>query len=410
MGIFNKIFPFTKRKTQVESNFIADSSSFTDSDTDTALDEMEKETLQKDKKKTDYDSKTDPRSFITDNCEQILETTRQLEELKIEYQAVTSYLADIQKIERLPEEDRKEINDTAKKVITYTNERINYQNRARKITDVQFKNIARYEDILPDELKKMKDNEAYYDTIKTDMKYLESEKNGLIRQRDDIIYRQDYLKKVAVVTCVLVLILFSVFALLENTTKSDMKLPFLLTIAMAGISAFYIFINSVSNRKEMKITELKLNRAIGLLNKVKIKYINKTNELDYAYQKHMVKSHAELEFLWEQYQKTKEEENTYNKNMEDLEYYKRYLIKVLRSFDLYDPDIWEHQITALVDNKEMDEVKHRLENRRKKLRERIDYNNSLKDKSLQQLQNFIEKRPEKREEIAEKLKVYGIYL
>ncbi len=114
--------------------------------------------LKLDEKKVNFGSSSDRGNFIIDNCEQILETTKQLEELKAEYQAVTSYLADIQKLDRLAEEDKQYLNDTAKKITAYSKERSKHQNKARKITDVQFKNMARYEDILPTELKRMKKN------------------------------------------------------------------------------------------------------------------------------------------------------------------------------------------------------------------------------------------------------------
>lgn len=91
----------------------------------------------------------DSGNFITDNCDQILESSKQLEELKVEYQAVTSYLTDIQKLEQIPSEEREYLNDTARKIITFTRERAKYQNKTRKITDAQYKHIARYEDILP---------------------------------------------------------------------------------------------------------------------------------------------------------------------------------------------------------------------------------------------------------------------
>lgn len=417
MGIFSKIFPLRLpngisigkgKKTHVQGKK-ANTQDY-NPEVETEEDPDKASILKLDEKKVNFSSSSDRGNFIIDNCEQILETAKQLEELKAEFQAVTSYLADIQKLERLAEGDRDYLKDTAKKIIAYTKERSKHQNKARKITDVQFKNMARYEDVLPAELKKMKKNEVYQNTIKTDMKYLEGEKGALNYQREDIVNRHAYLKGIAVATCILVLILFSVFILVQNSTKADMQIPFLMTITLAAISALYIFINSGSNRKEMKVTELKLNKAIGLLNKVKIKYINNTNELDYTYQKYMVNSYAELQFLWENYIKAKEEERIFNKNMEQLEHYKKDLVRELRNYDLKDPDIWVHQIAAIIDKAEMDEVRRRLENRRKKLRERIDYNNSLKDKSIRDIQQFINERPENREEVTEKLRLYGIYL
>ncbi len=361
-------------------------------------------------KKVDYHSTGDRGDFVVDNCEQILETSKQLEELKTEYQAVTSYLADIQKLERIPSDEREVLNDTARKIITFTREKATYQTNSKKITDAQFKHIAKYEDVLPVELKKMKNNEAYNNTIKTDMKYLEGEKDALYNQQEEIVSKHAYLKRIAAVTCVLVVILFLLFIVIQHYTEADLQIPFLMTIVMALVSALYIFINSDRNKKEMKLTELKLNKAIGLLNKVKIKYINNTNELDYSYQKYMVTSYAQLQFLWEQYLKAKEEESRYNNNTKELELNKRELVKELRRHCLKDSDIWVYQTAAIIDGKEMGGVRDRLDVRREKLKERIDYNNNLKEKSIEEIRKFVSQKPENREEVTQKLRKYGIYL
>ena len=408
MGIIKKLFTYKNKKKEspVKQDINLESEDFNN----TLEDEINKSTEKSVNKNNGFEPNMDSGSFITDNCDQILESSKQLEELKIEYQAVTSYLNDIQKLEQIPSEEREYLNDTARKIITFTRERAKYQNKTRKITDAQYKHIARYEDILPQELKKMKNNEAYNNTIKTDMKYLEGEKGALLYQKEEILNRHTYLKKIAVITCILVFSLFLLFVILQNVTKANMQIPFLMTITMALVSAVYIFINSGVNRNDMKLTERKLNKAINLLNKVKIKYINNTNELDYSYQKYMVNSYAELWFLWEQYLKAKEEEKIYEKNTKQLEFYNRELVKELRSYDLKDPDIWVYQAAAVIDSKEMVEVRHRLNVRRQKLRERIEYNNKLKEKSIEEITGFVNQRPANREEVTRKLKDYGIYL
>ncbi len=366
--------------------------------------------VKPEEKNTDYEQTSDRGDMIADNCSQILEASKQVEELKVEYQAVTSYLTDIQKLERIPADEREFLNDTVRKIITFTREKAKYQDNPKKITDAQFKHIAEYEEAMPSELTKMKKKEVYHNTIKTDMKYLEGEKGALNYQKEKILEKHAYLKRVSLITCILVVILFLLFLVIHNFTKADMQIPFLMTIIMALVSALYIFISSAANRKEMKLTELKLNKAIGLLNKVKIKYVNNTNELDYSYQKYMVNSYAELQFLWEEYLKAREEERQYNKNTEKLEFYKRELVKELRNYDLKDPGVWIYQAAAIIDSKEMVEVRHRLNARRQKLRERIDYNNNLKENSIEQIQKFINQKPENREEVLGKLRKYGIYL
>lgn len=361
-------------------------------------------------KQISYDPDEDSDSFIADHCEQILETVRQLEEIKTEYQAVTSYLTDMQKIDRIPAEEREELNDIARKIITLTRERAKYQNNTKKITDVQYKNIARYEEVIPDELKKMMKNEAYYATVKNDMRHLEGEKGSLNYQLEETVDNQSYLRKMAITACILVSLLFLLFMVVENVFHTNIQIPFAMTVIMGLVSAVYIIKNSTANKRELKIVERKLNRAITLLNKVKIKFVNKTNELDYAYQKYMVNSYAELNYLWEQYQKAKEEEKHYRINSEELESCNRQLVRELKGYTVADPDIWVYQAVAIIDNNEMVEVRHRLNVRRQKLRERIDYNNALKERSMDAIGKFIGRNPDRKGEIVTIVSKFGIEL
>ncbi|MDU6263496.1 MAG: hypothetical protein E6600_03210 [Anaerocolumna aminovalerica] len=365
------------------------------------------ETIEKNYK---MDYSDDPSRIITENCEQILESERQMEELKVEYQAVTSYLTDIQKIDQIPAEDREQLNDAARKIITFTRERSKYQSSTVRITDYQFVNIGKYEEIIPSELAKMKEYETYQETVEKDMSYLEREKDALYNKRGDLEDKQHYLKKITTTISILVITLFIVLYLLQNAFQADMQIPFILTIVMALGCTLYVLYQSSVNKKESKRAERKLNRAIQLLNKVKIKYINNRNALDYNYQKYMVKSYEEFYYLWELYLKTKEEEKRYRQNTELLEQYNRKLTQELKSYELTDPEIWIYQAIAIIDNKEMVEVRHRLNVRRQKLRERIDYTNKTKERSIEEIQKILDKNPEQKEDIIKLLERFGINL
>ena len=361
-------------------------------------------------KRYNMDYSDDPSRIITENCEQVLESNRQMEELKVEYQAVTSYLTDIQKIDQIPAEDRELLNDAARKIITFTRERSKFQNSTVRISDSQFVNIRKYEEIIPSELTKIKEYDTYQEAINKDMGYLEREKNALYDKREDLEDKQFYLKKISTTISVLVITLFIILYLLQNSFKADMQIPFILTIVMALGCIIYILYQSSMNRKQSRITDLKINKVIHLLNKVKIKYINNLNALDYNYQKYMVKSYEEFHYLWELYLKAKEEEKRYRQNSELLEQYNRQIIQKLKQYELADPEIWLYQAVAIIDNKEMVEVRHRLNVRRQKLRERIDYNNKIKERSIEEIQKILDKNPEKKEDIIKLLERFGINL
>ena len=84
------------------------------------------------------------------------------------------------------------------------------------------------------------------------------------------------------------------------------------------------------------------------------------------------------------------------------------LINQLKRCQLNDPEIWIHQAIAIIDNKEMVEIRHRLNIRRQKLRERIDYNSKIKEGNIEVIRGILKKNPECEEEVIRVLKGYEI--
>lgn len=389
MGLFN-YFKKAKKKEPIEQS------------------EFKHQTIDVEDTKKVVPLKQDSMSFIKDNCDQIMESTRQIEEAKVEYQAVTSYLTDMQKIDLIPEDERVELEDAARQIITFTRERAKYHDTNIKITDAQFRNIEKYESVIPDEVKRIKEEEVYNSDIKNDLRHLEGERGALLYEQEEIISKQKYLKGLAMITSVLVISLFLLFLAISYAFKTDMTIPYILTVIMAAVSSFYIFYETRKNKYNIILLDKKLSRAISLLNKVKIKLVNNTNNLDYSYSKYSINSALELEYLWNQYMKAKEEERKYKKNTEMLNLYNDTLIKELKKNRIADPDIWIHQSVAIIDKKEMVEVRHRLNVRRQKLRDRIDYNNKLKENSLEEIKGILTSNPELKPEVTKLLRTYRI--
>ena len=126
----------------------------------------------------DLNSKPDRERYIRGYCEQIIEAVRQNEEAKLEYQAVTSYLTDIQKIDRIEGEEKEALVDTARNLVTLSRERHEYQDkRDIKLSEKQYKYYEKNEMTLPEDIKKLEEYEAYNTKIKNDMHHLEGEKS-----------------------------------------------------------------------------------------------------------------------------------------------------------------------------------------------------------------------------------------
>lgn len=366
------------------------------------------ETKKAKKKAGKLNTHTERLSFIKDNCDAVVECSRQIEEAKVEYQAVTSYLTDMQRIDRIPLDEREDIEDAARKIINLTKERNKFHQKEKVITDQQYNLFESFETQIPKELPLIKENEELQVLIKKDMENLEKEKDSLLEEQEDIISKQGFLRGLAIMISIIVIALFSIFAYLSESSSINITFPFILTVLMGMGLGFYVFKEARKNSTDIKLVQAKQNRQITLMNKVKIKSVNNRNYLDYAYNKYMVESYAQFKTLWEEYVVLKDEANRYKNNTELMEFYQNELISGLRKFSVADSEIWIYQPTALLDNKEMVEVRHRLNVRRQKLRERIDLTMAQRNETVKSMNYMIKDYPSIKQDAINLMKQYQI--
>ena len=354
MGFFNR---FRKRKREAEEI------------RDAALQEPNAENIPE----RFMDSKQ-AQSYIMQCCEQIIEAGKELEEEKSEYRIVTDYLKDIQMIEELPPEDFAEVRSAAENVQNLNRMRDDYHNSEKRISDVQFVQMQQEEDVIPDAINRLKSNEAYQNTVKRDMNYLEGEKNEWYYNMLELGRQQKILRKLSVAVLGLFTVGMAILFLLQTAFSFDATYAYMGLILLAAIGSFGVFLKMTANQTEIRQSEANMNRAIILLNKVKFRYVNVTNAVDYAREKFHVKNAYEFNYIWEQYLNELKEREKFQQANEDLDYYNTKLVRLLKRYRLYDANVWVNQSSALVDKKEMVEVKHNLIVRRQKLRSHIEYN------------------------------------
>lgn len=261
---------------------------------------------------------------------------------------------------------------------------------------------------IPKELTAVKEAENYQVSIEEDLKRLEQEKQNFLDEKDEINNKQSFLKGIAIATCVIIVILFIIFAALTAHAEANMTLPFLLTVLMGMASVLYIFMESRKNAADIQLIRIKLNKVIMLYNKVVIKSVNNRNYLDYIYSKYMVDNYEQFKNCWEQFVKIRDENNLYKSNSQLLEFYYERLIKELKKFGIKDAEIWIYQPSAILDSREMVEIRHRLNVRRQKLRERIETYQKQLDEAAKAIDSIIKAYPESKEEAVRILKQYNV--
>ena len=228
--------------------------------------------------------------------------------------------------------------------------------------------------MIPESINRLKSNEAYQNTVKRDMNYLEGEKNEWYYNMLELGRQQKILRKLSVAVLGLFTVGMAILFLLQTAFSFDATYAYMGLILLAAIGSFGVFLKMTANQTEIRQSEANMNRAIILLNKVKFRYVNVTNAVDYAREKFHVKNAYEFNYIWEQYLNELKEREKFQQANEDLDYYNTKLVRLLKRYRLYDANVWVNQSSALVDKKEMVEVKHNLIVRRQKLRSRIEYN------------------------------------
>lgn len=310
-------------------------------------------------------------SAAQDRCEQLLQNAREIDDGKKEYYIITSYLNDIELIENLAPDQAEEIQKAADYVAKLNLARDQFLNTSKRISDAQFQMMQRQEDEIPDAIKNLRTNEEYQATVKRDMQYLEGEKQEWEILKKDCARKRRRLRKASFMLLFAAATAAVLMLILSTGFDYNMQYAWIGVIATALIGSAYIVLCLQNSIRDMQQADVNINYAIILLNKVKIKYVNITNAVDYGRERFHVRDSREFEYQWEMYQNAMREQEKYRKTNEDLNYYYDKLVNLLKKCDLYDSRVWIEQPQALTDQKEMVEIKHNLLVRRQKLRTKI---------------------------------------
>lgn len=326
--------------------------------------------------------------------EGIREARRQCGDIKFEYGQVTSYLKDIQLIDQAPEEEKEKLLAAAQLIQELTRERRKLQKQEYKFTDGQRRALENHEDTVTRDIGKLLEYEDFQMKVKNDLRRLDREKNLLLADQRDIIRRQRMLKTVGKGMMALFVATGAMLAALAYCFKLDIAMPFVAAVAVGFVLSAVVLVEARKNRIDMAITEKKCNRAIFLSNRVKIKYVNNVRTLDYLYHKYQVRNATELDFVYSQYMRAKREWARQRENSIRINENNQILLSELRRLGVKDCDIWLGQVPALVEPKEMVEVRHDLNVRRQKLREQLDYNTGVMEECLEEMEKIRDMKPE----------------
>ena len=392
MGLIQKILQWQKKKFHIKQDEIENEAEWSDTN-------LSREFIN-------FRDQKQRQDYVSACLERMGEASDKIDELTGEYNVVTGYLQDTEEIDALPREIRVQIDYDAKKIVSAQKDRNRYLDNTNRIPDDKYERMERLEDEVPDGIKKIKKEEDYQVLVKRDLSRLDSEKYAYLYRMDEAENAIANLKGMTglclgtLVVCIIMLLI------MQFGFEMDTTIGYLIVVAAAAITLTILFVKYGDATKEVATVEKCIAKIVTLQNKVKIRYVNNKQLLDYLYLKYGVTKGAELEKLWDQYSEEKNERKKFEKAEEDLVFYKKSLVQNLAKYRIKDPEIWIKQAAALIDPKEMVEIRHELIGRRQALRKQMENNRDIAMKAQEEIRDLSNSYPEYTMEIMEMVAVY----
>lgn len=338
--------------------------------------------------------------YVRGCLEQIAEASREVENLQHEYQVVTSHLKDIEEIEALPENESRLLMECAKRIDTLERQQSGYKERKNRMTDEKFYQIECMEEEVQEAYEKLEKAEEYQNLIKRDLRRLDSERQAYGFRKIELRHLMKDTRSMTIVCATAVIFCLLLLLVLQYAFSFDVKIGYLAAGGIGALAITVIFLKYNDAVRELSQVESGISRLIRLQNTVKIRYVNNTHLLDYLYMKYNVKSAQELGRDYKQYLEEKDERHNYKRAEIELDSTQQELLHILRRYQVKDPMIWLYQTQALLDKKEMIEIRHNLIIRRQSLRRRMDYNKEvIAGKAKAEVKDLVENYPKYAKEI-----------
>lgn len=344
--------------------------------------------------------------YIESCLEQMKNASDEIDMLNREYDSVTAYLNDTDEIENLPSHLRNPIDECAAKLLRLEKEYVNFNKQTNRLSNEDYALMERISDEMPEGYNKLKEAEHYQKLVKEDMRRLEGEKQAYYYRKAELqgmmanVKGVFFICAIAAVTCIIMLLI------LQFGLELDTRIGYILTVGAVAIAFTMLFAKNIDMQKEAKRVEKSIAKIIHMHNAVKIRYVNNTNLLDYLYMKYTVENAEELKALWEQYLSERAERERFEQTKYDIGLYKEELLQRMRKLHIADPDIWLHQLEALVKRSEMVEIRHGLIEQRQNLRKRMEYNKEIALDAQTRLKSIIHAYPQYASQVLQQLEAF----
>ena len=342
-----------------------------------------------------YFSEPDMIEYIRGQCEVMEDATHHIDEVMVEYNNITEHFKDIELFENAPEVLKQQIAYLAEKVDNLTVDRRIVKSGEAKLSNNAYHRMETYEEEIPKMIEYIASEEEYYDALKNDLRMLEGEQMSLRMEARSLKKRQINIRQSCIIMLACFAVVYCVFLVATIASENQMNiLVFFIVTVIGAAMALGSFALMRYTRREVAVTEIKLNKATNLLNKTKIKFVNTSNVLDYEYTKFRVNDADELSRKYQCYLEMKAEQQEILRMTASLNEAENDLLGKLNKLGMNDSLVWLSQAKALYNHNEMVEIRHDLSVGRQKIREQIEYNEKRIQSSKNNIKRIMDKYPQ----------------
>lgn len=382
MGFFDRLLKFRRKKKEIESD-------------------VEWEDIVLNHDGIDFHDEEQRSRYITNCMEQIADASKEVNQLNSEYALVTAYLTDMEEIEALPRPQKQELDKVARALAELDREKRNYLDKADRMKDSDYYRMRKQENEVQEGIAKLKEAERYHKLVKADLKRLDREKNAYAYRKKELVTMQTNLRGMAVIFIAALAACLIMLAILQFGFGMKTYVGYFITVLAGAVAITVVCVKYIDADHEFLSLEKTTGKLIQLQNKVKIRYVNNTNLLEYLCIKYGTENADELEKRWANYQNEKEQRKQFAEAEAKTDFYQKELIRQLSKYRVGDPGRWVNQVQAILDPKEMVEIRHELILRRQALRQQLDYNHKIARDAREEVVRVAQEYPQYRSEIME---------
>lgn len=354
----------------------------------------------------DFDQEEERSRYVTDCLEQIAEATRELDMLQGEYGRVTTYLTDLEELEALPEQEKESLEITARKLKNMEQEYEDFTQRKNRMDDAVYYRLKDREEELEDGIAKIREAESYGTLIKQDMQRLDGERHAYDYRKNELFTIMENLRGMVVIFLTALVVCLILLAVLQFVLKMQTQIGYFIAVLAGALALTILAVKYMDAEKELQHVQRDMRKLVKLQNKVKIRYVNNTNLLDYFYLKYDVHSGKKLEKLFQQYVEEKEKRKQFAETEARREYYQKQLLAQLGHYHIQHPEQLCGNVSVILEHKEQVEMRHELIQRRQSLRKQMEYNNNVASEAKQEIKDIVRAYPRYAVEIMEMVDRY----